>query len=155
MPNKRIEKTKSAPKLLWVLLVLFAGLSVVAYTVSSNTDNKAVIKINNTQIVAEIADEQDERQIGLSNRENIGEYQGMLFEFDSEDYYGFWMKDMRFSLDMVWLNGDKRVVSVEKVVSPESYPRVYYPARPSQYVLELPEGTADRLGIEAGDRLSW
>lgn len=76
--------------------------------------------------------------------------------FDSSETHGIWMKDMNFSLDLVWLNSDKKVVYIVKNAYPEDPPTtVYVPKDPSLYVLELPIGSVQKAGIKTGDTASF
>jgi uncharacterized protein len=61
--------------------------------------------------------------------------------FDREGYQGFWMKEMNFPIDIVWLNKDKKIVHIEHNVSPDTYPKIFNPNNEfnnekSLYVLE-------------------
>ena len=112
------------------------------------------IKIGEVEISAEIADTDAKRAQGLSGRETLGEYEGMLFVFPRADYYGFWMKDMRFPIDIVWIGEDMRIVGITKNVSPETFPEVFRPPLPARYVLETKSGLADTRAIEIGESIS-
>jgi uncharacterized membrane protein (UPF0127 family) len=61
------------------------------------------------------------------------------------------MKDMLFPLDIVWIGEDFRVVHIEKSLSPETYPTVYYPDTLSKFVLEISAGESDKINIKVGD----
>ena len=75
----------------------------------------------------------------------------MLFIFNVDKEYAFWMKDMHFSIDMVWLSSAKNIVYMAQDISPATFPEDFVPTSPARYVLELPAGyTLDmdsRLGI--------
>lgn len=92
-----------------------------------------------------------ERSQGLSGRSGLPENTGMLFVFEKPAIYKFWMKDMKFPLDIIWLDESKRVVFIEKNVSPESYPNYFAPTDDSKYVLEINAGQSDKYGIKVGD----
>jgi uncharacterized membrane protein (UPF0127 family) len=113
--------------------------------------NEIAITIGNTEVHADVADTDAERIQGLSGRESLEEGRGMLFIFDTEARHGIWMKDMNFPLDIVWLDAGKRVIWVEKNVSPDTYPNAFYPKEPAKYVLELPSGSTERLSFDTGD----
>jgi uncharacterized membrane protein (UPF0127 family) len=98
----------------------------------------------------EIANSILSRTRGLSGRPQLLTGTGMLFIFPVPSLYGFWMKDMRFPIDIVWIS-DNRVVGISHNIPPAAQqslvlPR-YYPPRPVSLVLELPAGTAVADGI--------
>ena len=97
----------------------------------------------------EFAATDETRRQGLMNRKELGADQGMLFVFDTPGVYSFGRKNTLLSLDMIWLDADKRVVHIEADVPPciEDPCSVYSPGKPATYVLELPAGTASRRGI--------
>ncbi|MFP4473590.1 MAG: DUF192 domain-containing protein [Candidatus Omnitrophota bacterium] len=103
----------------------------------------------------EIADEAHERQQGLMGRKHLAEDEGMLFIFEEDGYYSFWMKDMLIPLDIIWLDRDWRVVDTALNVPPCSQFRCpsYIPSQQAWYVLELHAGSVREMGLRAGDRL--
>lgn len=102
-----------------------------------------------------VADSPEERQRGLSGTSHLGKNQGLLFRFEANGRHGFWMKDMKYSLDIVWISAEKRVLHVQTGVEPASFPEVYFAPQPDRYVLELPAGTASAAGIVPGATLKW
>ncbi|HEU5114603.1 MAG TPA: DUF192 domain-containing protein [Candidatus Paceibacterota bacterium] len=114
----------------------------------------ARVTIGGEAFDALVSDTDTLREEGLSDRNGLSQGQAMLFVFDKPDLLGFWMKDMHFSIDMLWLDSNFRVVSFKEDATPESYPKVFFPSGPSRYVVELPAGTLTRLGIKAGDLVS-
>ncbi len=106
-----------------------------------------IIKINGSSIQVEVVDTPETRARGLSDRKVLQEDTGMLFIFDSPAQYGFWMKDMDFAIDIVWIDENFQVVDVDKEVLPETFPEIFYPAQAVVYVLELPAGTVDKYQI--------
>lgn len=77
----------------------------------------------------------------------------MLFVFDEPGHYAFWMKDMRFPIDIIWAGPDGRVVHIEENLSPETYPNSFSSALPAQYVLEVPAGFAQAHAVQLGSTL--
>ena len=111
-------------------------------------------------IAAEVADTDGSRTLGLGGRDALADGAGMLFVFPRDTTPGFWMKDMRFPLDMVWIDAGKRVIGVTADVQPQpgatdNALALYQPPSPVQYVLELSAGAAARLGLAAGKQLSF
>jgi len=109
------------------------------------------------EVIAELALTDEERQRGLMFREGIQEDQAMLFVFEEEGIHSFWMKNMRFPIDILWLDKEKRVVHIEPDVPP--CPRdpcpSYASPRAAHYVLELQSGWAQRHGLHLYDRLEF
>lgn len=105
----------------------------------------------------EIADESDEQQRGLMFRKTMPEDHGMLFVFQKDARYAFWMKNTKISLDMIWLDSSRHVVHIAADVPPcEQDPcAVYSPGKPARYVLELNAGAAEKWGIKVGDNLEF
>lgn len=103
-------------------------------------------------LTVEIADESEERMNGLSRRDGLEPGRGMLFLFPQAAVHAFWMKEMRFPLDIIYLR-DGVVVQVFAQVPaplPGEEPRTVEPRGPIDAVLELPAGEAARRGISEG-----
>jgi uncharacterized membrane protein (UPF0127 family) len=110
----------------------------------------------NTCVQAEIADTESKRRLGLMFRKNLPENQGMLFIFEREDRYSFWMKNMQISLDIIWIDKDKRIVDIKTNVPPcNDYCEGLTPRDKAQYVLEVNTGFAEKNIIKIGDRVDF
>ena len=107
-----------------------------------------IIKINDVSIEVEVADTYETRKLGLSGKPDLPDGTGMFFIFETPDQYGFWMKDMNFAIDIVWIDEKFRVVDIEKEVTPETFPQIFYPNQPVKYVLELPAGYTNQYHID-------
>ena len=108
-------------------------------------------------VTTELAVTDDERQQGLMYREKIDENQGMLFVFDGEDIHSFWMKNMNFPIDILWLDAQKRVVHLEREVPPcaaDPCPS-YVPRAAARFVLELQSGASAKHGLELYKRIDF
>lgn len=110
-----------------------------------------------SSVTAELAVTGMERQLGLMHRPGINADQGMLFVFAEEDLHPFWMKNMRFAIDILWLDKDRRVVHIAARVPPcLKDPCPSYPSSlPAMYVLELKSGEAESRGLKLSDRLDF
>ena len=104
-------------------------------------------------IVSEVADTRASRELGLSGRKGLRNNEGLLFVFDAPGRYGFWMKDMLFPIDILWINQNGIVVKTESLVTPESYPQTYINDAEALYVLELSAGRAVQLGLFLGSKI--
>ena len=155
MPDASKVKTKLAPKqTLWLIagLLLIIGTAIVLSSKDQNLTS--TVEIGSARYTVEIADEVAEQQQGLSGREGLAESAGMLFIYEQPGLYGYWMNEMLFSIDILFLDQDKRVVHIVEGASPESYPEVFRPPEPAQYVLEVSSGEAARYGMSVGDTAS-
>lgn len=128
-------------------LVRFSENSVIGSRLHSS---KYVI-IGDAQVKVEVVDDNKSREKGLSGRDNLPRNEGMLFVFDRSDYHGIWMKDMNFSIDIIWIGTNMQVVHLEKDVSPDTYPETFKPEQKARYVLEVPTNFIKSEGIKIGD----
>jgi len=103
----------------------------------------------------EIADDPDEQRQGLMFRESLAPDHGMLFIFERDALYGFWMKNTRIPLDMIWLDAQMRVVFIQEDAQPCTADPCasYRTPTEARYVLELNAGTARQISLSAGDRM--
>lgn len=120
-----------------------------------NPNSVSAVKIGETEIPVLKAITAKEKLTGLSGRDSLLPNQGMLFFFNSIGDHLIWMKDMKFSIDIVWIDENYEIVHVEKNISPETYPEVFGPDAPSLYVLELPAGFSDTHGVTVGDKVEF
>ena len=97
----------------------------------------------------EIADSPDERARGLMFRKELAEDRGMLFLFPRRERIAMWMRNTEIPLDMLFISDDGRVTQIHERAVPHSE-AVISSRRRVRYVLELPGGTADRLGLAPG-----
>ncbi len=111
--------------------------------------------IGNREINIILVKTPEEREMGLSGRTNLPANTGMLFVFETPRTYGFWMKDMLFSIDMIWLSADKHIIYIEKNVKPETFPKAFSPKDPALYVLEVKAGFSDKNNIKVGDTIKF
>lgn len=135
-----------------VLLALACGRAEPAAPAAPDVPPRARVTIGIHVIDAEIADTPARKQRGLSGRASLPNGQGMLFAYEEPGLHGFWMPDMHFDIDILWMRAG-RIVHIESDVphaASEPLP-VYRPREPADLVLELPAGTARRLGFGVGD----
>jgi len=109
------------------------------------------ISLNGREIRAEVAKSAGEFVKGLAGRPCILKDQGMLFTFKRPGRYAFWMKDMKFPIDIIWIDAGKKIVGEEIDVRPDTYPdRFVNKQNNALYVLELKANTARELNLEIG-----
>ncbi len=114
------------------------------------------IIINNNEIQVEIVADVKSRHHGLSERESLCENCGMFFVFDNKGLYDFWMKDMRFPLDIIYIDGN-RIVEIFKNVQILENEKIttISPKKEADRVLEINAGFSDKLGIKEGQILKF
>ena len=81
--------------------------------------------------------------------------EGMLFVFNHTGKYPFWMKDMNFPIDIIWIGEDLRVVYIKKDAKPESYPETFTPNQDAKYVLEVFSSFSEKNNLKEGDRVKF
>ena len=101
----------------------------------------------------EVADTRASRELGLSGRTQIGDDEGLLFVFDVPGRYGFWMKGMKFPLDVAWINQNGVIVDIERNLTPDTYPKAYTNQSDASYVLEINAGLAEKFGLYLGSKV--
>jgi uncharacterized membrane protein (UPF0127 family) len=125
---------------------------------SSRPYNRTVVRYKGKRIKSEVADTFAKQMVGLMYRTGIGKDEGMLFplKFKGRNTAAVIMLNMRFGIDIVWMDDKHRIVDIAKNAKPSSiFGRSYVPKKEANYVLELKAGTAERLGIRMGERLSF
>jgi hypothetical protein len=95
------------------------------------------------------------QQLGLGNRASLPADEGMLFIFATPGNYGFWMKDMHFSIDMIWMDSNFVITHIAPDVSPDTYPASFYPNQNSSYVLEANAGYSQNNNLSVGETLNF
>jgi uncharacterized membrane protein (UPF0127 family) len=136
--GQRLNQSFSALKKLW-----------------SEFRSRPHISINDHKIYVEIASTPEKRSKGLSNRKSLRMDSGMLFSFEKPGLHKFWMKDMHFPLDFLFIK-DERISDIKKDVKPDSQtgtPEIVSPKSEVNYVLEVNSGIVEKYNIQIGDRV--
>ena len=137
------------------LRALLALLVVTCSAAAPQSSLRVVdVRIRDATIRSEVADTPEVRRQGLSGRATLGRDAGMLFLFERPGIYPFWMPDMHFDLDLVWIRQD-RVVGITRDVSRRDPLREHPPPLPVDRVLEVVSGTAARHGWRRDDRVEF
>ena len=112
---------------------------------------------NGTKFLVEVADTNHLREQGLMRRNHLLGDRGMLFVFEREQIWAFWMKHTLIPLDVVWLNSDGRIVDVAEHMQPcvETPCPLYHPEHASSFALEIPAGRYAEEGLQPGMQLTF
>lgn len=146
------------------IIIIFIVIPLIAGLIFFNKQNVTIkqfffsdtpiVYIGDTPIYVDIVDTDAERTLGLSGRDGFqSKIKGMLFVYPTPDKYGIWMKDMKFSIDIVWIDENHIVIGIDKDVSPSTYPKVFRPSKPVKYILETDGRYTDFVGISVGKEL--
>lgn len=150
-------------KHVYIALALLATIcTFFLYNTQPSTKHMphSTLQVTNSNGIVEsykilLADTLESREKGLGGRKSIGVDEVMVFVFEKSGKHFFWMKDMLFAIDIVWLNADKEVIHIEREVSPDSFPQSFGPNKESKYVLEFKSGVASSTGIKIGDAIDF
>lgn len=143
-----------------VLIILLIVFVIIMFAVNSGMNNpspKGKVILKGHEIEVYVADNLMTRERGLSGHEPLGENQGMLFLFGYPSAQSFWMKDMKFPLDIVFIRDHKIVEIAENLPAPANMFDIasVTSANLIDSALEVNAGTAKRLGWQPGDEVLW
>ncbi|TBR08544.1 MAG: DUF192 domain-containing protein [Candidatus Nitrosotenuis sp.] len=120
--------------------------------------HQAKVDVNGFEIMADIAMTPDQQEKGLSVKDTLKENEGMLFIFQREGKYNFWMNGMKFPIDILWLDTAGKVVHIESNLQPcvsEKDCPDFAPSKDALYVLETASGFAERHDIKIGTDIDF
>lgn len=136
-------------------LFALAGIILLSSACAGKINPYAsAITVGKKTVYAQIVTSPAEMSLGLSGRQGLNADQGMLFDFKSSQRPGFWMKDMNFDLDFIWISQNKIIGFTQNVPRPaaaDSNLPVYYPSGNIDMVLEVNSGWVEKNGVKAGD----
>lgn len=148
------KKTSPAVLIVCGLVLVFALGIRIKDAVGDMRPTLAEATLRGRTFTIEVADTAAKREKGLGDRDALAADHGMYFPFESEQYWVFWMKGMRFPIDIIWIRQGKVVDIEASVPPPKGLPlETYSPIQPADAVLELNAGMAAEIGLEAGDAI--
>ncbi|MEK6894507.1 MAG: DUF192 domain-containing protein [Nanoarchaeota archaeon] len=138
-------------KKIWAGILIIIIIFVV-FLIFYNKEDVNKVCIGDNCFVVEVVDDDEKRQKGLMFREELDENTGMLFIFENEGVYPFWMKNTLIPLDMLWMDSSGKIVDIKEADPCESDPcEVIYHSGSAKYVLEINKGLSATLEIEIGE----
>lgn len=131
-------------------------MSSIPHLRTEQKTSRATVQIGNVTYAVEIADTNTSRSRGLSGRKNMEIDHGMLFLFPEKNHHSFWMKDMQFSLDFVWIEDDTIRDLAQDVPIPltATYLPIYKPHDAINKILEINAGEIKKYGFKIGDKVT-
>ncbi|MFH1307952.1 MAG: DUF192 domain-containing protein [archaeon] len=152
---KKVRRKLKVRAILIIFLVLIVFIFVISVKLSYNKEKK--VCLYNSCFSVEIADTPELRAQGLMHRTNLDSNKGMLFIFEQEAIYPFWMKNTFIPLDMIWINSTFDIVFIKENARPCSQEpcESIVPTQKALYVLELNAGKAREAGLAIGNKLDF
>jgi uncharacterized membrane protein (UPF0127 family) len=144
--------------LIIILLLISFGVSKVFFGKGLPFQKQTTAEINNHIFKLTIAKSTKEKEIGLSGKKDLPKDQGMLFPFDKEGFYGFWMKNMQFPIDIIYIKKGKIITIFENVKPPKEAKGkliVYQSTEPADSVLEIKAGLVKKYQIKVGNEVKY
>ena len=135
----------------FIVSLVYKPLSIPSLVEDAPHSAGQTIEAGGRTIHVEVADTPAKREQGLSGREGLAPDEGMLFVFPEDGVYAFWMKDMLFPIDILWISREGVVVDMRQNVSPETYPESFKSISKARYVVELTAGYVQEHTISIGD----
>lgn len=144
-------------KSLTILLIIFISLLVIEGWFIFQNKTRIII-INDIKIKVELANTPEKRNKGLSKRDKLPEDQGMLFIYDTPGFHSFWMKQMQFPIDIIWINENKQIIDISQNIPipiADLELITYTSKQPAQYILEVNAYFVKENNIEIGDSVNF
>ena len=150
--------------LIAVLLIFGKGFSTISYLEFQRSPqvekDTIAVTAKTLPIEAKVVTSPGDRKKGLSGQNSLPLGQGMLFVFENKGLYGFWMKDMKFAIDIIWLDENKKIVDIAQMASLEPGKKdkeltIYKPRADALYVLEINAGLSSLHNLQIGDKVSF
>ena len=151
-----MEKINNFKKIFYLVIVIFF-IACFLFLPKKNIQTDAIqyIKIAGQTVKVDLALTPGAQEQGLSERTSLEENKGMLFVFSKPARYSFWMKDMNFPLDMIWINENLQVIYIAKDADPSSYPGTFSPSSDAKYVLEVNADFLEKNNLKEGDTVQF
>ena len=143
-------------------LLVFLIISVIFIIISASfnlfvQNKKPIATINNKTFILDVAKTDEEKTIGLAKYDKLPQNMGMLFPFQVQDYYHFWMKDMKFPIDIIYIKDNKIVdifTNCPRPLTPDENLKIYTPKTKSNFVLEINANLSKTYNFKIGDTIN-
>lgn len=136
----------------FIIIAIAAFLLIIGINMNKEY-SKATISGN--EINLEVVTSLEDQKRGLSNRDSLDYDTGMLFLYKDSKIRSFWMKEMKFSIDIIWIDENNTIIGIEENISPDSYPKKFISPKPIPFALELVGGWSREHGISVGEEVEF
>lgn len=154
-----LHRPSESARLAGLLVALLIGVLVAigcSRSATNGFEREGWVEIRGKRVAVEIAEDPAKQAKGLGERDSLAWDHGMYFIYDQPAFYSFWMKGMRFSIDIVWLRDDRIVdLDVNVPFEPGGNGPTLRPSSLTDAVLEVPAGYAVANGWRVGDRIRF
>ncbi len=138
----------------WLMLIAALGVSASSSLRAASVQPLEIVTKSGVQVFSvEMATTEQEKETGLMYRKELADGKGMLFDFTPEQEVSMWMKNTYISLDMIFIRADGRILRIAENTEPLST-RIIASHGLAKGVLEVIAGTAQKYGIQPGDRVA-
>ncbi len=137
-----------------IILLVLVGIVIFSIPLFLQKMTACPLRLDGKCMYFELANTPEKRTKGLSDRESLPRDAAMLFDFENAGRQCIWMKDMKFPLDIVWVNNSKTITHIKNYVKPETYPETFCPSNDAKYVIELNAGIVDEAKLFVGKHLN-
>jgi uncharacterized membrane protein (UPF0127 family) len=140
-----------------ILIVILGLILLLIFINFPFNKNDASVTIKGKTFIVDVAKTDYQKQKGLSIYKEIPEDKGMIFIFSKQDYYNFWMKDMKFPIDIIYIKDNKIVDIFENVLppnSPDEKLEIIRPEEKADKVLEINANLSNKYNFKKGDLIN-
>ncbi|OGH15040.1 MAG: hypothetical protein A2860_01385 [Candidatus Levybacteria bacterium RIFCSPHIGHO2_01_FULL_37_33] len=141
----------------FLIALAILAFFLIGFGIWQSFKKSPTAKINNHEFKLQIAKTPKDKEIGLSKYKSLAKDIGMLFPFEKPDYYSFWMKKMKFPIDIIYIR-DGKIVTIYKSAQPPKKVSegllIYKPKEPSNMVLEINAGLSNKYKLKEGDKVN-
>lgn len=147
-------KKKNLQKAIVIILIIIFFLAILFFYIDKAEQGRVCIKTSCFSV--EIAETPEELSRGLMFRQHLDADKGMLFVFEKEGIYPLWMKNMIIPLDIIWIDKNRRIISIKNDLQPcgiENCPNIAV-YEPIKYILEINAGISEKFNFSVGDEVN-
>lgn len=140
----------------YIIALLFLAILSYNYVEKNLSQKISKVQFKSAAFLIEEVYGLKERQLGLSFRESLNIQDGMLFKYDADQISEFWMKDMNFPLDIIFINSQFKVTEIAENLQPcSNICEVYTPKIPYKFALEINASLSEKYDIRIGDSATF
>ena len=154
--KRKTKKWKKNYRFFAAFIIIVLVVVSILYILNRPFQQAIVTFPDGSKVLADLADTQKEREKGLANVGTLESDRGMLFLFKDPNLYGFWSKDMKVSIDIIWCDNNGKVIYIIEDLPPcKDDCTIFYPPSGAKFVVEVSSGFVSEHGIKVGDEITY